>query len=208
MSISLSQMSETHMDILRELGNIGSGYAATSLSVLMDRKVLVSGPEVRLSSAIPGDGVKAAPSGGECIAARIDFTGDTSGAVLFLFTMKEAEELTAGLTVPVSYEHSDDMSSLWHSAISEIGNILASSYLRALSIFTGLKINMGPSRLMMADAAAATWETLSLFGSADETFMSIEESFLFSGQKECGKVMLLMNGESINPIMHSFEVEN
>ncbi|HCW80653.1 MAG TPA: CheY-P-specific phosphatase CheC, partial [Ruminococcaceae bacterium] len=44
---NLSQLSDMHIDVLREIGNIGAGNAATSLAGLLNRKIDMKAPVVR-----------------------------------------------------------------------------------------------------------------------------------------------------------------
>ena len=46
--IDLENLSEMELDILKELGNIGTGHAATSLSVLLNKEVNMTVPSVRV----------------------------------------------------------------------------------------------------------------------------------------------------------------
>ena len=45
---NLSQLSDMHIDVLREIGNIGAGNAATSLAGLLNRKIDMKAPVVRI----------------------------------------------------------------------------------------------------------------------------------------------------------------
>ena len=46
--ITLEEMSDEYFDVLKELGNIGAGNATTALSQMMQCKVDMSVPQVRL----------------------------------------------------------------------------------------------------------------------------------------------------------------
>lgn len=206
MTPSFPQLNETHLDILRELGNIGAGYAATSLSVLMDRKVLVSEPKVHIDRCA----ARCCDEGEDGFGVRVDFTGEASGAILFLLAFEEARELTAGLTAPVTYsspEADRGASSLWASAVCEIGNILGASYLRAFSAFTGLKINTALPRLISGRGDGITADIESGLTASGGEVMSVEERFLLCGTGECGRVILFVDRASISRVMSGIEAK-
>ena len=46
--LSLEQMSETYVDVLKEIGNIGAGNAMTALSQMLQCKVDMKVPQVKL----------------------------------------------------------------------------------------------------------------------------------------------------------------
>ncbi|TET22186.1 MAG: hypothetical protein E3J78_03315, partial [Candidatus Cloacimonadota bacterium] len=46
--MDLTQLNERQLDSIKEISNIGSGHAATALSQLTKKKVMVSVPEVKV----------------------------------------------------------------------------------------------------------------------------------------------------------------
>lgn len=44
------QMDAFHMDILKEIGNIGAGHAATALSKLLNKRIEMTIPDARIIS--------------------------------------------------------------------------------------------------------------------------------------------------------------
>ena len=45
---SYEDLNDLHLDVLREIGNIGSGNAATSLSEMLTRPIDISVPTIRV----------------------------------------------------------------------------------------------------------------------------------------------------------------
>ena len=48
MAMDIEQLNSYHMDVLKEIGNIGSGSAITALAKMLNRKVDMQVPEVRI----------------------------------------------------------------------------------------------------------------------------------------------------------------
>ena len=127
--------SEMQRSALLEIANIGSGHAATALSQLLGKTV-----EIRFAEAFLATLAEAADRiGGQALPSALVDTpvaGD-DGRVLLLFPDGGADELCELLGTSID----DDMG---RSALREVGNILASSYLNAIVEMTGLQLEPEP----------------------------------------------------------------
>jgi chemotaxis protein CheC len=128
------------LDALRELANIASGTAATALSQMLGREVELNVPSAR---ALPlADAVDAAGAPDETVCGIVLPTeGDIDALVLLLIPVDSAQTLCRLLGVEAASEVGD-------SALSEIGNILGTSYLNALAAMTGLALQPCPPHLI------------------------------------------------------------
>lgn len=126
-------ISAEEQDVLLELSNIGAGHAVTSLSALLGRRrVSLRVPRVeyipsaRITSLVGGTGL---PVVGIALGVRGAFRGD----VLIVFR----REVALGLAGLVTGRRQDELDEFGVSALEEVGNILASSYLNALAQMLG-----------------------------------------------------------------------
>lgn len=137
-------LSSAQMDVLQEVGNIGAGNAATSMSKLLNKKIDMHVPSVKI---IAFGEVMDMIGGPEnlIVAIMIRIQGNAPGTVFFILTVPEAENLVREITPDSQFKiFGDELpNELAISALQEVGNILAGSYLSALSDFTS--INMQPS---------------------------------------------------------------
>lgn len=137
-------LSIVQMDVLQEIGNIGAGNAATSMSKLLNKKIDMHVPSVKF---IAFDEVMDMMGGPDnlIVAIMIRIQGNAPGTVFFILTVPEAENLVRQITADSEFMIFGDEAptELAISALQEVGNILAGSYLSALSDFTN--INMQPS---------------------------------------------------------------
>ncbi|WP_163971242.1 chemotaxis protein CheC [Oceanobacillus halotolerans] len=142
--MDFKQLSNEQLDVLREIGNIGAGNAATSMSAIINRKIEMEMPSVNI---VAFDDLMDLIGGPDqpIVAIFIRIQGEAPGTVYFLLSIKEAEYLVREITNDPSFTLLDDQepSKIAISALHEIGNILAGSYLSALSDFTN--IMMQPS---------------------------------------------------------------
>ncbi len=137
---SENPITDMHLDVLKEVGNIGAAHAATSLSQLLDRKIDMYVPNVKLVSF---DEMFDLAGGAETIVAGIflRIEGDLSGSMFFVLPLESANHFIRRLIGDETFDFaSPNISEMGISAMQELGNILSGSYLSALSDFTGLKI--------------------------------------------------------------------
>lgn len=134
-------LSTVQKDVLKEIGNIGAGNATTSLSALIDRKIQMKVPSVKVVSF---DEMMDEIGGSDQTVVGFYFriTGDTPGAVYFILTIKEAKALLAKMLpdTQVDLLH-DEINEYVLSALKEVGNIVTGSYLSALSDFMSLNMS-------------------------------------------------------------------
>ncbi|MEN3046471.1 MAG: chemotaxis protein CheC [Candidatus Hydrothermales bacterium] len=122
------------MDGLREVANIGCGHAATALSELLNRKVLMTVPEVFIGKIEDVFEKVVNKDEEDAIGILLYFVGDLTGLTLLLLSKNEALTLLSiliGERITEIKEHEE-------SALKEVGNIITGAYMTALSDFLGL----------------------------------------------------------------------
>ncbi|SDB88893.1 chemotaxis protein CheC [Pelagirhabdus alkalitolerans] len=150
----IESLTNYQLDALKEVGNIGAGNAATSLSMLLNHKVDMKVPAVRV---VDYDEMMDLVGGAETLIASVflRIEGDAPGNMFFVLKPEEADtfvrQMVGSDTFKISEPPHDEMAL---SALQEIGNILAGSYLSALSDF--IHISLQPSVPVLAiDMAGA-----------------------------------------------------
>ncbi len=139
----INRIQPYHLDILKEVGNIGAGHAATALSKLLNKTIDMKVPSVRVTSF---DGITELVGGSDNVVAAIflRIEGEAPGNMFFMLPVNEATRLIQYLTGDEDFDlNHPPYSELGLSALQELGNILAGSYLSAFSDFT--KLNLQPS---------------------------------------------------------------
>ncbi|WP_156289085.1 chemotaxis protein CheC [Oceanobacillus salinisoli] len=137
-------LSNLQLDVLREVGNVGAGNAATSMSKLINRKMDMQVPSVKIVNFDEMMELIGGPE--EVIAAMLfQIKGEFPSTVYFILPMEEAEALVQKMTGVENFTLLNDPGSddICISALQEMGNIVTGSYLSALSDFTN--IHMQPS---------------------------------------------------------------
>lgn len=129
-----------HLDVLKEIGNIGAAHAATALSNLLEKKIDMRVPDVKM---VAFNDMMELVGGSENVVVGIylRIEGDVEGSMFFILPLEQANRFIRRLIRDESFDfNTPPFSELGLSAMQEMGNILSGSYLSALSDFTGLKI--------------------------------------------------------------------
>lgn len=142
--MNFQRLTRIQKDVLREIGNIGAGNAATSMAKLLNKKIDMNVPSVAIT---PFEEVMDLVGGPDTLIVSILFRieGEAPGTVYFILTTSEAQNLLkqiSGQQLQL-FNADGEPEEFAVSALQEIGNILTGSYLSALSDFT--HINMQPS---------------------------------------------------------------
>lgn len=135
------KISTVHLDVLREIGTIGAGRAATALADLLNCKVEITLPETKL---VPFEGLDKVLGSPEELYFVLDtvLTGDVGGRFFFLLPYREGKIL-GGTLVGKSVDEVDTDDALFQSSLKEMINILAGAYLNSLADMTSLTILYG-----------------------------------------------------------------
>ncbi len=134
------KITSLHLDVLKEIGNIGAAHAATALSDLLNKKIDMRVPKVEMVSF---NDMMELVGGSENVVVGIflRIEGDAEGSMFFVLPIEQGNRFIRRLINDESFDFSNPpVSELGLSAMQEMGNILSGSYLSALSDFTGLKI--------------------------------------------------------------------
>ena len=174
-NMSLEQVTENYYDVLRELGNIGAGNAITALSQMLQCKVDMQVPQVRL---LEFSEVGEMIGGEEQIMAGVflGVKGDITGSMMFMVEAESARHLIAKMTMGMLPPGSE-FEEMGLSAMKELGNIITGAYLNSLSTMTNLSISPTPPALTVDMAGAIISVPAIQFGVYGDKILLIQSQF-------------------------------
>lgn len=173
--ISLQQINDMYVDVLRELGNIGAGNATTAIASMLSIRINMNVPKVALMEASKM-GSSICPEDEIIVGVFLEVQGNIEGSMMFLLKMDSAYYLVNRLMGrDVNYQRDFDEMDL--SALKEIGNIIAGSYLSALSAMTNLVITPSIPYIAVDMAASILSVPAIEFGRYGEHALLIETEF-------------------------------
>ncbi|TLS49964.1 chemotaxis protein CheC [Paenibacillus antri] len=192
------------MDVLREVGNIGAGHAATALSKLLGKPVDMDVPRVNL---VPFDDIAEQVGGAEAVVAAVFLRveGDAPGNLFFLLSIDSAKQLLLELVAMETGEGAP-FTELEVSALSEIGNILAGSYLSSLADLTRLNLSPTVPGFAVDMAGAILAYGLLQFGDMGDKALLIETSFFDGFDRVEGNLFLIPDPDAFATIFASLGV--
>jgi len=139
------KISLVHLDALKEIGTISAGRAATALAEMLNCKVEINVPEVKIFPLELLNKVLGKPDD-LFFVLDINMEGEIKGRWFFLLPPNEAKVLGASLLNKKS-EEIDIEDPLFQSSLKEITNILTAAYFNALSEMTNLVFLYNPPSL-------------------------------------------------------------
>lgn len=201
---SVEQLNSQYLDILQEIGNIGAGNATTALAKMINKKVDMDVPKVRiLEFKEIGDIL-----GGEenlVVGILFNVIGDINGMMMYVLEQKSAHTLV-NILMGRDIRSMEDFTEMDFSALQELGNILASSYLTSLSMLTKLRV-MPLSPQMAFDMAGAILSVPAIeFGKVDDRVLFIESSIEDGNESIGGYFILIADINSFKIILKALGV--
>lgn len=132
------ELNKLQLDALKEIGTVGAGNAATSLSKMIGKRVDITVPNAQVA---PIEKVPSLVGGSEELITALIFevNSNVNGVIMVLFSMEEAKKLSA-LLLSKPPESDGILDEMGISALKEVGNVLTGTYLNALAAITNLKI--------------------------------------------------------------------
>lgn len=192
------------IDALTEIANIGSGNAATALSQILNHKIEMKVPEIKI---LPFSEVPDQVGGAEQIAVGLymEVSGSAPCNILFLFPMSSSLVLI-DMMMENKIGTTQEIGQMEASALCEMVNVVGVAYLNAMAKFTG--IDFIPSVPSLAiDMAGAILNSLmvQLSMSADQALL-LETDFVQVDVQVTGNFFLLPEGDSLDIILQNIGV--
>ncbi|MDE5679032.1 MAG: chemotaxis protein CheC, partial [Lachnospiraceae bacterium] len=196
--MSLDNVTQNYMDVLREIGNIGAGNAMTALSQMLQCKVDMQVPQVRL---LEFQEVGSMMGGEEqlMVGVYLAVEGDITGSIMFLVRTDSAKHLVNKLMMGMASE-GEELNEMEISAMKEISNIITGAYLNSLSMLTNLKIYPSPPDLALDMAGAILSVPAIEFGIMGDKILLIQSQF-YDDVEIDGYFILIPDLESYEKIL-------
>lgn len=194
--MDVSKFNNRIIDALKEIGNIGSGNAITALASMLSKRIDMNVPRVRI---INFEEVPTILGGEEelVVGIYLNLNSDIEGNIMFVLDMESALNLLEML-VNKEIKELDEISI---SALSEVGNIVASSYVNSLSMLTGLKITVSIPSIAIDMAGAILSVPAIQFGLIADHALFIETIFEEGENSVKGNLFLLPDINSFEKIL-------
>lgn len=203
---SFNDLDFSKIDVLRELGNIGMGNAASSLAQMLSNKVEMAVPKADLvEKETAADYLHKLQT--TSLGIILTLQGDLKGSIIHIFRKSFAERVI-NFFFPAAIDSIADIDEMCMSVISEVGNITSASYVNAIAAMTGLFIDIS-TPLQCPDLAEAVLNPSATNVGTDfsDKVLLIDNSFFIDREEIKSNLIFLPEVDSLNLIFERLGLE-
>ena len=203
---NLDELTSMEIDTLREIGSIGTGNAATALGQLLGREVRITLPEVRImgyNEAIEWIGGPEAVTAG----VLVGMGGQMSGIML---SVQQMGFINLVLESMLSESISDymELNELRQSALIEVGNIMISTFINALSGLADVHIKVTVPAFAVDMQGAILTVPMAEYGGMSDYLMAIGGNFVCDGKEVPCHLLLSPDLRSLDFLLRKLGVSD
>jgi len=202
---TLENINEIHIDVLREIANIGSGNAASSLSRMIGQSVNIQIPEISIKGFNEATEVLGGPEA-IMVGTLLFLSGGINGMMMFLLPVEVVCDLVNMLmgTDIKSHEEIDEMG---YSVINECSNIMSASFVTAVAEMTDMVIDISPPEATL-DMLGSIMSVPSIyFADIGDSLLLMTNELEIEGKKTSANVLLLPDMPSLGKLMSSLGID-
>ncbi len=201
---SFEEINDLALDTLREVGSIGAGNAATALSSLLGRRVDMNLPSVRVmefNEAVEKiGGFEAIVSG-----VLVKLGGEINGIMLCIQQMDFINVVTSSM-MSRSINDFQELGEIETSALTEVGNIMISSYMRAIADLSGIQFQMSVPSHSVNMLGGILTVPMAAFGNQSNHVLMVGGQFCCDGVEVHNDLLLFPDINSLNYMLHKLGV--
>ena len=198
------ELTTLEIDALTEVGSIGTGNAATALSDLIEKEVRIQTPEIRImgyNEAIDWIG------GPEEVTAGVlvKLGGQINGIMLAVQKLDFVNTVLESMLG----EHVEDyfgLQELESSALIEVGNIMISTFINALTGLADIKVDLSVPAFTVDMQGAIMAVPMAEFGGQTNYIMTIGGRFICNGNEVPCRLLLSPDIRSLNFLLRKLGV--
>lgn len=195
---NIEQLQAMHLDVLKEIGNIGSGNAAGALSELLQCSTDITVPDVKMLDFDDAVNFLGGPEN-VAIGMLIGLSGDITGMMLYIIQQSFASRMTKA-TFGSEIEDIINMNDMEKSFIAEVGNIMGGSYINAIASLTGMTIDISVP-VMTVDMVGAILSVPAVeFAQVGDKVLFIDDSFIIDGGEVKSNMILVPEMQSLETL--------
>ena len=197
-------MNALELDVIKEIGSIGTGNAATALSQVLKKTTKMSLPAVYVLGY--NEAIEMVGTPEEIVAAvLVKMSGEINGIMLFILKI---DFINAVLDSVLSKDIDDymDLTELEKSALEEIGNIIISSYVNAMSGLTGVSIKLSIPSIAINMLGGILGVPMVEFGYETDKLMMINGKFIVDDKVLDSNLLMMPDIQSLNYLMQKLGV--
>ena len=196
-----ADLDEISRDILKEIGNIGTGNAVTALSQMLMHPVDIAVPDLKILKY--QEVCSLLDSADELqTGIMVGVGGEMEGMFLFLLS----ETFTMMVLNKILGEEEREFlnpGEMERSLICELGNIMCGSYINALASVMDLKLEVSVPDVCIDMGGAILSVPLSRFLRVSDDILMIHNLFHLGGESFLGRILFIPEPDSLDMMLRS-----
>ena len=203
--MDLRTLDASQLDAMREIANIGAGHAATALSQMTDRVIMIDVPEVSIIRLEDVGDVTGRPD--DVVAAvMMKVLGDVTGRTVQIFPGASAVKLIGIITGGREPVFPDEFDEQHQTLLKEVGNIIVGAYLNALSDFMGLLLIMSVPAIAIDMVGAVMTTSYLNFGEAQDYVLCVNTGMTMGEEHIRGHFLLIPDAASLQVMLREMKL--
>ena len=203
--MDLRALDPSQLDAMRELANIGAGHAATALSQMTNRVIMIDVPEVSIIR-LEDVGTVTGEADDVVAAVMMKVLGDVTGRTVQIFPSASAVKLISIVTGEAEPEFPGGFTDDHQATLKEIGNIIVGAYLNALSDFMGLLLIMSVPAIAIDMAGAIMTTSYLNFGEEQDHVLCVNTGMIMGEERIRGHFLLIPDGASLQIMLRELKL--
>lgn len=198
-------LTDVHLDVLKEVGNIGSGNASAALSNMINLNVKVEMPEVKV---VDFHSCTDQSGGAEQIVAATmtRMSGGMDGMILLLMD-KDFVNVISKVFYGREVEGLLSLKDEEISAITEIGNIMCGAYVSAVCQLSGIDVVLDTPSFTVDMTGALMSVPVVEFGEVGDQILYIDKKLSIDGEEMNTKLFVIPTIDSLQKLLRKLGVE-
>lgn len=199
------EINDMKLDILKEMGSIGGGNAATALSSMLSAKVSMALPRVEILGF--NEAVARLGDPEMVIAAvLVEMTGEIQGLMLFIIPEEFSNEVIFRM-IGKTRAPLLELNEIDTSVLTEVGNIVICSYVTALSSLAGVNVELSVPQIAVNMLGGIMSLPMAMMGQHSDTIMMVTGEFKIDEKALNSGMLLLPDVKSLNILMKKLGVD-
>lgn len=187
------------VDVMREIGSIGTGNAATALSSLLGEKVQITVPEIEIKEF--NDAITFLGGPEEVVAAVLVYMSeDIEGTILFLLRLEFINAILERILGKTIHDY-NELQDMEISVLTEVGNIMISAYSTAVSTLTGMNIGLTVPAIAINMLGGILSVPMAEMGHDTDRLMLIDGKLILNNENYDSTILMLPDLKSLNKLM-------
>jgi len=210
--LDLSSFNHLQLDAIKEVGNIGTGNAATALSQLLSCMIDMDVPKADLVSIYSIAEYYGDPT--DTVTAVFVRSLGEFGCSLIFIQAEEDADLMVNLLLKQQfgdYMPEDLPQEMIDSAIAEVGNIILSSFLNAINMLIGTQHQISPPGVAHDMLASILDVVAAIFGQMGEMAVLVNTELrvggIDGGERDIsGNIVMLPDPDALELLLRKLQV--